>query len=63
MNRFRTECLRELKKSKTAWRTLNCTTAKGALVVGPSHPAYSATRYERRFALRERWISRWQQEF
>ena len=38
VNRFRTECLRELKKIKTAWRTLNCTTATGALVVGPCTP-------------------------
>ena len=38
VNRFRTECLRELKKIKTAWRTLNCTTAKGVLVVSPSLP-------------------------
>ena len=38
VNRFRTECLRELKKIKTAWRTLNCTTAQGVLVVGPSNP-------------------------
>ena len=38
VNAFRTDCLRELEKIQIAWRTLNCTTAKGVLIVGPSHP-------------------------
>ena len=38
VDNFRKDCLRELAKIQTAWRTLNCTTAKGALLVGPSHP-------------------------
>ena len=37
VNAFRTDCRRELAKIQTAWRTLNCTTAKGVLIVGPSH--------------------------
>ena len=38
VNDFRKDCLRELVKIQNAWRTLNCTTAKGVLVVSPSHP-------------------------
>ena len=38
VNNFRKDYLRELAKIKTSWRTLNCTTAKGVLVVSPSHP-------------------------
>ena len=36
VHNFRTDCLRELKKIKTAWPDLRYTTAKGALVVSPS---------------------------
>ena len=39
---FRRDCLRELKKIKTAWPELNCTTAKGVLVVSPSPPRIQA---------------------
>ena len=39
VNDFRKDCLRELVKIKNAWRTLNCTTAKGVLVLSPSTPA------------------------
>ena len=35
---FRTDCLRELKKIKTAWPGLQYRTAQGVLVVGPSLP-------------------------
>ena len=42
VDNFRTDCLRELKKIKTAWSELNCTTAKGALVVLPSPPRIPA---------------------
>ena len=38
VHNFRTDCLRELKKIKNAWRELQYTTAKGALVVSPSPP-------------------------
>ena len=43
VDNFRTDCLRELKKIKSAWLELNCTTAKGALVVLPSPPRIPAT--------------------
>ena len=33
---FRTDCLRELKKIKTAWLSLHYKTAKGVLLVSPS---------------------------
>ena len=39
VNRFRTECLRELKKIKAAWPELNYATAKGVLILSPSKPA------------------------
>ena len=40
---FRTDCLRELKKIKTAWPALNYGTAKGVLVLSPSKPAIAPT--------------------
>ena len=39
MNNFRTKCLRELKKIKTAWPSLNYATAKGVLLLSPSAPS------------------------
>ena len=39
VNRFRTECLRELKKIKVSWPELNYATAKGVLILSPSKPA------------------------
>ena len=36
---FRTDCLRELIKIKTAWPGLNYSTAKGVLIVSPSKPS------------------------
>ena len=36
---FRTKCLRELKKIKTAWPELNYALGKGVLVLGPSEPS------------------------
>ena len=36
---FRKDCLRELKKIKTAWPELNYTTAPGVLILQPSTPA------------------------
>ena len=39
VNDFRKDCLRELKKIKTAWPELNYATAKGVLVLLPSKPA------------------------
>ena len=36
---FRTDCLRELVKIKTAWPELNYATAQGVLVLSPSKPA------------------------
>ena len=38
VNRFRSECLRELKKIKRAWPDLNYHTVTGALVLLPSPP-------------------------
>ena len=38
VNRFRTECLRELKKIKAAWPELTYTTAPGVLILHPSIP-------------------------
>ena len=35
---FRKDCLRELKKIKTAWPELNYATAKGVLILSPSKP-------------------------
>ena len=42
---FRTECLRELKKIKTAWPELNYTTAPGAMILWPSKPPIPPTRH------------------
>ena len=39
VQRFRKDCLRELKKIKSAWPGLKYATAKGVLVVSPSKPA------------------------
>ena len=36
---FRTKCLRELKKIKLAWPSLNYSTAPGVLILHPSRPA------------------------
>lgn len=38
VNDFRKDCLRELKKIKTAWPELNYATAKGVLILLPSTP-------------------------
>ena len=38
VNDFRKDCLRELKKIKAAWPTLNYGTATGALILSPSKP-------------------------
>ena len=43
---FRTKCLRELKKIKTAWPELNYATAKGVLILSPSSPAIPPTRLQ-----------------
>ena len=40
---FRTDCLRELKKIKIAWTDLNCSTAKGVLILSPSKPSIAPT--------------------
>ena len=39
VNNFRTDCLRELKKIRVAWPSLNYATAKGVLILSPSGPA------------------------
>ncbi len=39
VNRFRTECLRELKKIKVSWPELHYSTARGVLILHPSTPA------------------------
>ena len=39
VQRFRKDCLRELKKIKIAWPELNYGTAKGVLILSPSKPA------------------------
>ena len=44
VNDFRKDCLRELKKIKTAWPELNYATAKGVLIVSPTSPKISSTR-------------------
>ena len=36
---FRTDCLRELIKIKTAWPALKYSTAKGVLILSPSNPS------------------------
>ena len=38
VNDFRKDCLRELRKIKTAWPNLNYATAKGVLILLPSKP-------------------------
>ena len=38
VDNFRTDCLRELKKIKDAWRDLHYQTVKGALLLSPSPP-------------------------
>ena len=38
VNRFRSDCLRELKKIKLAWPNLHYATVKGGLVLSPSPP-------------------------
>ena len=38
VQRFRKDCLRELKKTKLAWPELNYATAKGVLILHPSTP-------------------------
>ena len=40
VNNFRTDCLRELKKIRVAWPSLNYATAKGVLILSPSRPAH-----------------------
>ena len=40
---FRTDCLRELIKIKTAWPGLSYSTAKGVLVLSPSKPSIAPT--------------------
>ena len=44
ISNFRADCLRELKKIKTAWPGLQYTTAKGVLIVSPSTPTIPPTR-------------------
>ena len=39
VQRFRKDCLRELKKTKLAWPELNYRTAKGVLILLPSKPS------------------------
>ena len=39
VDNFRKDCLRELIKIKTAWPSLNYSTAKGVLVLSPSKPS------------------------
>ena len=39
VQRFRKDCLRELKKIKLAWPELNYRTAKGVLILLPSKPS------------------------
>ena len=39
VDNFRKDCLRELKKIKTAWPDLNYRTGKGVLILSPSKPA------------------------
>ena len=42
VNRFRSDCLRELKKTKRAWPDLHYHTVTGALVLSPSPPRIPA---------------------
>ena len=46
VDNFRKDCLRELKKIKTAWPDLNYATAKGILILSPSNPAIDPTRLQ-----------------
>ena len=46
VNAFRRDCLRELKKIKTAWPKLNYATGKGVLIVSPSNPAIVPARLQ-----------------
>ena len=39
VNAFRKKCLRELKKIKTGGANLNCSTARGLLIITPAKPA------------------------
>ena len=39
VDNFRKDCLRELVKIKTAWPSLNYSTAKGLLILSPSKPS------------------------
>ena len=43
---FRKDCLRELKKIKVAWPSLNYATGKGVLILLPSKPAIATTRLQ-----------------
>ena len=43
VSNFRTDCLRELKKIKMAWPSLDYSTAKGGLILWPSKPAIVST--------------------
>ena len=43
---FRTDCLRELKKIKTAWPELHYVTAQGVLILRSSKPAIAPTRLQ-----------------
>ena len=43
VQRFRKDCLRELKKIKLSWPDLHYTTAKGVLILFPSKPAIAPT--------------------
>ena len=43
VQRFRKDCLRELKKVQDAWPDLNYGTAKGVLILSPSKPQIAPT--------------------
>ena len=43
INNFRTDCLRELKKIKIAWPSLDYSTGQGVLIIWPSKPAIVST--------------------
>ena len=43
INNFRTDCLRELKKIKMAWPSLDYSTGQGVLILWPSKPAIIST--------------------
>ena len=44
VDNFRKDCLRELKKIKTAWPDLNYEVGRGVLILGPSQPAIPPAR-------------------